>query len=151
MSNFDNGTSVRKSWASELRAASRTLRLGMGVTLHLSRPFQKAPEIAALAPHEFPKFQKADLRHLHAGIGFNAPEQIGTAPRGESMSPGGVPKKAKLVAHAAIILIRSSGEGLVLTLKEAATQDKPSGCTILRGDCGHSARNRRQDYNKVRG
>jgi hypothetical protein len=75
----------------------------MDIPLHLSRPLQEAPQFAALAPHEFPKFQETDLRHLHAGIGLDAPQQIGASPRGQAMALGGILQKAKLVAHAAII------------------------------------------------
>ena len=76
----------------------------MGVALHLGCPFEKAPEIAALAPHELPKFHKTNLRHLHAGVGFDAPQQVGTSPRGQAMAFGGIPEKTEFVAHAAIII-----------------------------------------------
>jgi hypothetical protein len=77
----------------------------MGVTLHLSCPLEKAPEFAAFTPHEFPKFQKADLGHFHAGISLNTPQQVGTAPRGQAMALRGIPKEPELVAHALIITI----------------------------------------------
>src|SRR5580692_5504904 len=99
---------MRVSIAQSL-AGSRTLRFGVGPSLHLARPLEKAPQVTALAPHEFPKFQKADLRHLHAGIGLNAPQQIGAPPRRQPMALSGIPKKANLVAHAAIIPARSNG------------------------------------------
>lgn len=70
---------------------------------HLPSPAQEAPEIVALAPHEFPKFQKADLLHLDASVGLDAPEKIRTAPGREAMSLGGVPEKADTVPHAGII------------------------------------------------
>src|SRR5947207_13469629 len=85
----------------------------MDVALHFARPFQKAPEVSAFPPHEFPKFQETDLRHLHTGVGFDAPEQIGTSPRSQAMSLGGIPEKAELVAHAAIIPSRSSGRKIM--------------------------------------
>src|ERR1700692_4686143 len=80
----------------------------MDVPLNRSCPFQKAPQFAALSPHEFPEFHKADLGHLHACVGFDAPQQIGATPRRQAMAPGSIPEKAQLVAHAAIIPIRST-------------------------------------------
>src|SRR5580698_1117610 len=52
----------------------RIFRFGMGVALHLDRPFQKAPQLSALAPHKLPEFQEADLLHLDAGVGLDAPQ-----------------------------------------------------------------------------
>src|SRR5580698_8303816 len=75
----------------------------MDVTLHLASPLQKQPQFATLPPDEFPELQKADLGHLHASVGFNTPQQIGTPPRGQAMALGGVPQEAELVAHAAMI------------------------------------------------
>ena len=77
----------------------RALRLGMHVALDFSRPFQKAPEVAALPPHEFPEFEEADLLHLDSTIGLDPPQQIGAAPRSKAMSAGRVPEKSKHVAH----------------------------------------------------
>ena len=58
----------------------------MREALHLSGPLQKTPEVMPFAPGEFPEFQKPDLRHLDAGVGLNAPEQIRTAPRCEMVA-----------------------------------------------------------------
>ena len=66
----------------------------MGVALHLGCPFEKAPEIAAFPPHELPELQKVDLRHLYAGVGFDAPQQVRTSPGGQAMAFGGIPEKA---------------------------------------------------------
>ena len=65
----------------------------MGVALHLTRPLKKAPETGALPPQEFPKLKKADLRHLDAAIGLDAPKQIGTSPWSKAMAFGGVPQE----------------------------------------------------------
>ena len=62
----------------------------MGVTLHLSRPAEEAPEFVTLTPHEFPELQEADLRHLNAGVGFDAPEKIWATPGSKAMAAGGV-------------------------------------------------------------
>ena len=80
----------------------------MSVALHLSGPTQKSPEFMTLAPHEFPEFHKADLLHLHAGVGFDAPEKIRAAPRGQTMATGGVPQEADLVAHSVIITTKDT-------------------------------------------
>src|ERR1700684_2505707 len=80
----------------------------MDVSLHLGCPFQKTPEVGALAPHEFPELHEADLCHLHAGVGFDTPQQIRTAPRGQAVALGGIPEKADFVAHAAIIITNSA-------------------------------------------
>jgi hypothetical protein len=78
----------------------------MDVAIHLARPSQKAPEIAPLTPHEFPKFKKADLCHLHAGKSFDPPQKIWAPPRGETVAFCGIPQKAQFVAHGSIILGR---------------------------------------------
>ena len=75
----------------------------MDPAFHLSGPLQEAPEIVTLAPHELPEFQKSNLGHFHAGVSFDAPEQIGASPWSEAVSLSRVPKKTQLVAHAAII------------------------------------------------
>lgn len=81
----------------------------MGPALHLPRPTQESPKFAAFAPHEFPELEETDLLHLHAGIGLDAPEEIGTPPRREAMAPGGIPQEADLVAHDLIITTVSAG------------------------------------------
>lgn len=78
----------------------------MDVAVHLSGPHQKSPKIVALAPHELPKFQKADLLHLDAGIGFDSPQEVGAAPGRETMAFSGIPEKTKPMAHADIITMR---------------------------------------------
>ena len=70
---------------------------------HLASPAQKAPEIVALPPHEFPELKEANLLHLDARVGFDPPEKIRTAPGREPMSLGGIPQKADPVPHAGII------------------------------------------------
>jgi len=75
----------------------------VNVTLHFAGPSQEAPQVQALSPHKFPKFQEADLLHLDAGVGLDAPEQIGTAPGSEAVSFGGVPDKADRVPHGDMI------------------------------------------------
>ncbi len=74
----------------------------MDPAFHFAGPFQKAPQFAALAPYEFPEFQESNLRHLHARVGFNAPQKIGTSPRSEPMPLRRIPQKAELGAHARI-------------------------------------------------
>lgn len=75
----------------------------MDPAFHLAGPLQKPPKFAAFAPHELPEFQESNLRHLHTRVSFDAPEQIGAAPRSKAMTFGGVPEEADLVAHASII------------------------------------------------
>jgi hypothetical protein len=70
-----------------------------GVVFHLSGPVHEAREFVALTPHESPKGEEADLVHLQAGIGLNAPAQVGAAPGSEAMSASCVPSEAKDVAH----------------------------------------------------
>jgi len=67
----------------------------MDVAFHFARPAKKSPQVAALAPHKFPEFQKADLRHLDASVGFDPPQQVGTAPGRKAVSLGRVPEKAE--------------------------------------------------------
>ena len=71
----------------------------MDVPFHLTCPFEKAPEIAAFPPHEFPKLQEADLRHLYSAIGLNAPQEVRTSPRRQPVAFGRVPEKTDRVAH----------------------------------------------------
>jgi hypothetical protein len=75
----------------------------MDPVIHLAGPAQEAPKFAALAPYKFPEFKKANLLHLDAGVGFNAPEKIGTSPRRQMVTLGCVPEEAELVAHESII------------------------------------------------
>lgn len=76
----------------------------MGVAIHLAGPSQEVPELAAFPPHEFPELQESDFLHLHASVGFDAPEQVGAAPWGEPMATCRVPKEPKTVAHARMII-----------------------------------------------
>lgn len=80
-------------------------RFGMGIAVHLGSPFQKAPQISALAPQKFPEFQKTDLGHLDTGVSLDAPEQVGAAPRREAMAFSRVPQKTKSVAHKNILTL----------------------------------------------
>ena len=77
----------------------RSVGFGMDVAFHLTCPFEKAPEIAAFPPHEFPKLQEADLRHLYSTIGLDAPQEVRTSPRRQPVAFGRVPKKTDRVAH----------------------------------------------------
>src|SRR5580692_333576 len=79
----------------------------MDPAVHRACPLEEAPEVVAFAPHKFPEFQEADLGHLHAGVGFDAPQQVGAAPGGQTMAFGGVPQEAETVAHVDIIPARS--------------------------------------------
>ena len=54
--------------------------------------------MVALAPHEFPKLYEADLFHLHARVGLDAPQKVRAAPRSQVMAASGVPEKAQDVA-----------------------------------------------------
>ena len=71
----------------------------MGVALHLAGPLQESPEMTAFPPDEFPELQKADLCHLDAGIRFDPPEKIRTAPRREAMATSCIPQEAERMAH----------------------------------------------------
>ena len=71
----------------------------MDIPFHLASPFQKPPQMGPLPPHEFPKFQKPDLRHLDPGISLNAPQKVRTPPRGQAMVLRRVPEKAQRIAH----------------------------------------------------
>ena len=71
----------------------------MDVPFHLAGPAQEAPEFVAFASHKFPKFQEANLGHLDASVGLDAPQKIGTSPRGEVMTLGRVPEEAEFVEH----------------------------------------------------
>jgi hypothetical protein len=72
---------------------------GMEVAIHLCRPLQETPQAGSLGPQEIPEFQEPDLRHFDSGVGFDAPQQIGTAPRGDPVATSGVPKKAEHRPH----------------------------------------------------
>src|SRR6476660_3832397 len=80
----------------------------MDVAFHLAGPAQEAPEFVTLAPHEFPELHEADLLHLHAGVGLDAPKKIRAAPGSQTMATGGIPKEADLVAHAVIITTKGT-------------------------------------------
>src|SRR5271169_5947127 len=71
----------------------------MDIAIHLACPFQKAPEMDALRPQEFPEFKETDLRHLDAGVGFDSPEQIGAAPGRDAMAASGSPEEAEHLKH----------------------------------------------------
>lgn len=90
------------------QASLGTLRFGLDVTLDFASPSQEAPQIVALSPHEFPELHESNLLHLYPGVGLDAPEKIGAAPRGEMMAFGGVPDEADGVAHAVIITTKDT-------------------------------------------
>jgi hypothetical protein len=71
----------------------------MDVAVHLVRPNEKTPQVGAFGPEKLPEFEKADLRHLDAGVGFNSPEKIRAAPRRETVPTRRVPEKAEHVTH----------------------------------------------------
>ena len=71
----------------------------MDVTVHLTRPLQESPEVAALPPGELPELQKADLLHFDPTIGLDSPEKIRATPGSEAVSAGRIPEKAENVAH----------------------------------------------------
>ena len=71
----------------------------------------------ALVPHELPEFQKTDLLHLHATVGFHPPQQIWAAPGGKAMAAAGVPQESQHVAHGSSISRRR--ECLALARSEA--------------------------------
>src|SRR5712692_10336530 len=75
-------------------------RWRVSVALHFPCPLQKQPQMATLAPEEFPKLQKANLLHLHAAIGFNPPQQIRTPPWSQPVPAGRVPHISQHVEHA---------------------------------------------------
>jgi hypothetical protein len=77
----------------------RSVGFGMDVPFHLTCPFEKAPEIVAFPPHESPKLQEADLRHLDSAIGLDAPQEVRTSPRRQPVAFGRVPEKTDRVAH----------------------------------------------------
>ena len=58
--------------------------------------------MVALAPHEFPEFHEADLLHLDARVGLDAPQKVWAAPGSQVMAASGIPEKANLL-HGAII------------------------------------------------
>ena len=66
----------------------------MHEVLHLARPFEKTPQVAALAPEELPKFQEANLLHFQTAVGLNAPQQVWAAPRRQTVTTSGVPQEA---------------------------------------------------------
>jgi hypothetical protein len=72
---------------------------GMDVMVHLTSPLQESPQALALSPEKLPEFKEADLRHFDAGVGLDAPEQIGAAPRGNPVAAGGVPEEAQHLSH----------------------------------------------------
>ena len=75
----------------------------MGVALHFRCPLQKAPQILALPPSELPELQETDLLHFYPAVGFDPPQQVGTAPGSEMMAAGCVPQESHDVAHGAIL------------------------------------------------
>ena len=80
----------------------------MDVALDFSGPSQEAPEVMALSPHELPEFQESDLLHFYAGVGLDAPEEIGAAPRGKAVSLSRIPQEADGVPHDVIITTKDT-------------------------------------------
>src|SRR5258708_158853 len=74
-------------------------RWRVSVALHLPRPLQKQPKVAALTPEKFPELQKPNLLHLHAAVGLNPPQQIRTAPGSQPVPTGCVPHVSQHVEH----------------------------------------------------
>lgn len=71
----------------------------MNIAIYLACPFQETPKVGAFVPNKLPKFQKADIFHFYAAVGFHAPKQIGTAPRRKPVAPCGVPPEADHRRH----------------------------------------------------
>ena len=94
-----NGGLVFRSPLRRNELCLRSVGFGMDVPFHLACPFKKAPEIASFPPHEFPKLQEADLRHLDSAIGLDAPQEVRTPPRRQPVAFGRVPEKTDRVAH----------------------------------------------------
>ena len=67
--------------------------------VHFARPLQETPQIAAFSPEKFPELNKADLLHLQAAIGLNAPEQIRAAPGRQAMAASRVPHETEDGEH----------------------------------------------------
>lgn len=77
----------------------RVFRLYPRVVLHLASPLQKTQDLVSFPPHEAAELGKADALHLNAGVGLDAPAEVGTPPRRQAVPARGTPKKAQDVAH----------------------------------------------------
>src|SRR5579862_6607725 len=112
----------------------------MNVALHLSRPFQKSPEIAALPPGKFPKLQKADLLHFHPAVGLNPPKKERAAPGSEAVSAGSIPKKSKNVGHCCIITSDVGRQSSGFSLQASGFRRQASGfrrqASVLKNPAG---------------
>src|ERR1700723_2516881 len=91
-----------------------------------------------LAPHEFPKLQKSDLRHLDPGISLDPPQKVGTPPRRHAVPFSRVPEKAECMAHGIglpqVDAVRNSFELLALKLlAQRPNPPKQSQSTIRQG------------------
>ena len=53
----------------------------------------------ALGPEKLPELEKTDLGHFDAGVGFDAPQQVGTAPRRDPVTTRAIPEKAQHLVH----------------------------------------------------
>src|ERR1019366_1535979 len=71
----------------------------MDVAVHLRCPLQEAPQAGSLRPQKFPEFQESNLGHFDAGESLDPRQEIGTAPGGNPVATGGVPKKAQHRRH----------------------------------------------------
>ena len=92
----------------------------MTVVFHFCCPLHESPKVAALSPHELPEFEKADLSHLHTAVGFDPPQQVGTAPRREAVPTRRIPEEAEDIPHAKAIIITKalSMHGLLRRLEQ---------------------------------
>jgi len=98
---------VQKSRGVITPALRASLLTGVHEVLHLRRPLQKSPEVAALAPQEFPELDKTDLLHFQTAVGFNAPQEIGAAPRGKPVASACVPQESSYREH--VLMITAAG------------------------------------------
>ena len=83
--------------------------VGVGVAgdcVHLREPAGEAEELFAIGEEESAEVAETDGFGVEAGVGFEAPAEIGTAPGSEAMAAGGVPKKAKGLNHRKLTLKR---------------------------------------------
>jgi len=117
----------------------------MNIAVHLACPFQKAPKVGAFVPDKFPKFQEADVFHLDAAVGFNPPQQIGTAPRREPVAARGIPPETNHRWHRIpLSIIPTNGrkpqrtQGLRLIASHYDVPSSDSG--MLQSDCRHGLR-----------
>ena len=78
---------------------SGILRLRTRVVFHRRSPLQKAHELVSRSPDKSPEFEKPDFVHLDAGVGRDAPTQVGAAPWCEAVAAGSNPDEAQNSFH----------------------------------------------------